>query len=189
MKRLLPSLAISAALAASLVTSAHAIEFNQLQADKSSVTFAYKQMGVSMDGKFRKFTSQISFDPAQPTKAKAVIEIDLASIDTGSGEGDAEVVGKPWFNTAAFPAARFQSSGVKALGGNRYELAGALTIKGKTQQVVIPTTFTAQGTTGVFDGSFTLRRGDFSIGEGAWASFDMVANDIQVKFRITATGK
>ena len=32
-------------------------------------------------------------------------------------------------------------------------------------------------------------RGDFRIGEGAWSKFDIVANDVNVKFRITATGK
>ena len=55
--------------------------------------------------------------------------------------------------------------------------------------MVIPATFTAQGATGVFDGAFTLRRGDFNIGEGSWAKFDIVANDDARAFRITAAGK
>ena len=88
-----------------------------------------------------------------------------------------------------FPTARFVSSSVKALDGNKYEVAGQLSIKGKTQEVVVPATFTAQGNTGVFDGSLLIRRADFSIGEGSWAKFDVVANDVLVKFRITATGK
>ena len=37
--------------------------------------------------------------------------------------------------------------------------------------------------------SLTIRRGDFTIGEGPWAAFDIVANDIQIKFRIAASGK
>ena len=183
MKRLALALALATAF------SAQAVEYTQIQADKSAINFAYKQMGVSMDGKFRKFAAQLSFDPAKPAAAKASLDVDLASVDTGAQESDDEVAGKPWFNTKAFPTARFVSSSVKALGGNRYEVAGKLTIKGKTQDIVAPTTFTAQGNNGVFDGSFTIRRGDFSIGEGAWAAFDIVANDIQIKFRILATGK
>ena len=97
--------------------------------------------------------------------------------------------GKPRFHIKAFPTAQFASTNVKALGGNRYEVAGKLTIKGRTQDVVIPATFSAQGKTGVFEGGFILRRGDYSIGEGAWSKFDIVANDVNVKFRITATGK
>ena len=175
-------------LAISLATafSAQAAEYSQVQTDKSAIAFVYKQMGVAVDGKFRKFVSQLNFDPAKPAAAKATFEVDLASVDTGAPEGDQEVAGKPWFNTKAFPTAQFVSTGVKAVGGNRYDVAGKLTIKGKTQDIVVPATFTAQGNSGVFDGTFTIRRGDFSIGEGSWAKFDIVANDIQIKFRITA---
>ena len=182
-------LAIAFAFAGALPLAAQAVEFNQVQSDKSAINFIYKQMGVAVDGKFRRFSSQISFDPAKPTAAKATFDVELASVDTGAPEGDDEVAGKPWFNTKAFPTARFVSTSVKALGGNKYEVAGQLSIKGKTQDVLVPATFTAQGNSGVFDGGFTIRRGDFAIGEGSWAKFDIVANEVQIKFRITATGK
>jgi polyisoprenoid-binding protein YceI len=181
MKKLAFALALAAALPA-----ARAVEYNQVQPDRSAVSFAYKQMGVSVDGRFRKFSGQLAFDPAKPEAAKAAIDVELASVDTGAPEGDQEVAGKPWFDTKAFPTARFVSSSVKALGGNRYEVAGKLTIKGRTQDVVVPATFTTQGSSGNFDGNFTIRRADFSIGEGPWAKFDIVANDVQIKFRITA---
>ena len=171
------------------MASAHAIEYNAVQPQQSTIQFVYKQMGVAVEGKFKRFNSQLSFDPAKPTAAKANLEIDLGSIDVGAPEGNQEVAGKPWFNTPAFPTARFVSGTVKALGGNRYEVAGKLTIKGKTQDVVVPATFTPQGNTGVFDGGFTLKRADFAIGEGSWAKFDIVANEVQVKFRLSATGK
>ena len=174
---------------ASLIPAAHAVEYTQVQPEKSAVTFVYKQMGVAVDGKFKKFSSQLNFDPAKPTAAKATFDVELASVDTGAPEGDQEVAGKPWFNTKAFPTARFVSGSVKALGGNKYEVAGKLTIKGQTQEVIVPATFTAQGNTGIFDGGFTIRRADFTIGEGAWAKFDIVANDVQIKFRITASTK
>lgn len=179
-------LALAFTLAAALPFAAHAVEYNQVQPDKSAINFTYKQMGVSVDGKFRKFAAQLNFDPAKPTAAKAILDVDLASIDTGAEEADQEVAGKQWFNTKVFPTAHFVSTGVKALGTNRYEVAGKLTIKGKTQDILVPASFTPQGNSGIFDGSFTIRRGDFSIGEGIWAKFDTVANDIQIKFRILA---
>lgn len=183
MKKIILALALAGAF------SAQAAEFTQVQPDKSAINFTYKQMGVAVDGKFKKFASQLNFDPAKPAAAKATFDVDLASVDTGAPEGDQEVAGKPWFNTKAFPTARFVSGTVKPLGGNKYEVAGQLSIKGKTQDVIVPATFTAQGNTGVFDGSFTIRRADFSIGEGTWAKFDIVANDVVIKFRITATSK
>lgn len=182
-------IALTLLLAGSLSPMAHAVEYAQVQADKSAINFTYQQMGVKMDGRFKKFTSQLSFDPAKPATAKATFDVELASIDAGSSEADDEVAGKSWFNTKAFPSARFVSGNIKSLGGNRYEVAGQLTIKGKTQDVVVPASFTPQGNSGVFDGSFTIRRGDFSIGEGTWAKFDIVANEIHIKFHITANSK
>jgi len=185
MKRLLTALALATVLA----PAAHAAVFAQVLPDKSSIEFSYSQMGVPMDGRFRKFSSQLSFDPAQPATAKVAIDVDLASIDTGTPELDTEAAGKDWFNLKSFPTARFVATSVKPLGGNRYSVAGKLTIKGRSKDVVVPATFTPQGTTGVFAGQFTIRRGDFAIGEGAWSAFDIVANDVIVKFRVTASGK
>jgi len=185
MKRLLTALALAAVIA----PGAYAAVFTQVQPDKSSIEFSYSQMGVAMDGRFRKFASQLSFDPAQPAAAKVTIDVDLGSIDTGTPELDTEAAGPDWFNLKSFPTARFVATGVKPLGGNRYSVAGKLTIKGKTRDVVVPATFTAQGGTGVFAGQFVIRRGDFSIGAGAWSAFDIVANDVTVKFRLAATGK
>lgn len=163
---------------------ASAVEFNQVLTNESTVTFGYKQMGVSLDGKFNKFAAQLAFDPARLAKAQARIDIDVASIDTGSDEGNEEVVGKQWFNAKAFPAASFVSTGLKALGGNRYEASGKLSIKGRTLDVKAPVTFQSAGNKGQFDGAFTIKRLDYAIGEGVWTDVDTVANEIQIRFHL-----
>jgi polyisoprenoid-binding protein YceI len=165
-------------------TTATAVEFNHVQTNESTVTFAYKQMGVTMEGNFAKFTALASFDPAKLSKSQARIDIDLASIDTGSEEANGEVKSKLWFNTQAFPSAGFVATGVKVLGGNRYEATGKLTIKGKTLDVVAPFTFQSTATRGMFDGNFTLKRLDYNIGEGIWADVSAVADEIQIKFHL-----
>ena len=98
--------ALAAAFLA-LAFNAHAVEYKSIDAGKSNVAFSYKQMGVAMDGRFKKFAAQVNFDPAKAEQAKASFDVDLASVDTGSGEADDEVVTKSWFNTAAFPKASF----------------------------------------------------------------------------------
>ena len=169
-----------------MVNISQAAEFAQVQPDKSSVSFGYKQMGVAMDGKFRKFAAKVNFDPAKPTVAAAQIDIDLASIDTGNSEGDDEVAGKQWFNSKLFPTAKFVSTAVKVLGPERFEVLGKLTIKGKTADASAPFTFKQQGTVGIFDGALTIKRLDFAIGEGPWADVGTVANEVQIKFHIVA---
>lgn len=168
---------------------AQAAEYTTVQAEQSAINFTYQQMGVKMDGSFRRFTAQLNFDPARLNAAKATFEVELASIDAGSSEADQEVAGKPWFNTKTFPTARFVSTQVKSLGGNRYEVGGQLSIKGQTREIVLPATFKPEGKQGEFTGAFSIKRGDFNIGEGSWAKFDIVANDILIKFRITASSK
>lgn len=169
--------------------AAHAAEYGQVLADRSRIDFGFQQMGVAMEGTFKKFSAQLRFDPAAPQAAAATVEIELASVDTGSAEGDEEVARKTWFDTRAFPAARFESTAVKALGGDRYEVAGKLTIKGTTRDVVVPATFTPQGDIGVFEGSLAIRRGDFAVGEGAWKAFDVVANEVVITFHIAAAAR
>ena len=103
-----------------VATAAMAAELTQFSPEKSQITFISKQMGVAVDGRFRKFDTKIAVDPAKPETGKVQLEIDLASIDAGSSDADAEVKGKSWFNTAAFPKATFVSSQVRALGNGRY---------------------------------------------------------------------
>lgn len=175
------------ALATALVPLAHAAQYTAIQPDKSTLTFVYKQMGVPVDGRFRKFAARIDFDPAKPAAARAALDVDLASVDTGLPEADEEVRGKNWFDVKNNPQAKFVSTSVKALGNNRFEVSGKMTIRGRTQDVTAPFTFTPQGNAGTFDGSFQLKRADYGIGQGEWADFGTVANEIQIKFRFLAT--
>ena len=165
-------------------TNAAAVEYGNVQADKSTLTFTSRQMGVPVQGRFPKFTARIAFDPAKPEAAKVDIGIDLASTDAGSKDANDEVVGKQWFNVKMFPVASFSSSAVKVLGAGRFEVTGPLTIKGKTAPVTAAFTYKPDGVNAVFDGGFTLKRIDYAIGEGPWADLSTVANDIQVNFHV-----
>ena len=171
----------SLALGLGLVASAQAATLQTLVAEKSSVTFSYRQMGVAMEGKFRKFGAQLQLDPARPEKATGRLDIELASIDTGSAEADQEVAGKAWFNTAAYPRASFVLQSLRQTAPGQYEAAGALTVKGQTREIRLPVRLNPPST---LTGSFVLKRADFSIGEGMWAKFDVVANEINVQFNL-----
>lgn len=168
---------------------AHAEEYVAVQADKSTVSFVFRQMGVPISGRFGKFAAQLKFDPARPAAASATLDIDLASIDAGSADANDEVAGKLWFNTKVHPTARFVATGFRALGGNRYEAVGRLSIKGRTQEIAAPFAFSSQGRSGIAEGALTIKRADFAIGEGIWADFDTVANEVQIKFHLQADRK
>jgi polyisoprenoid-binding protein YceI len=179
MKRLL-TLAVAA-----FALHAAAAEFNTVQADKSQVAFVSKQMGVPVDGRFGKFAASIAFDPAKPEASRAQIDIDVASIDAGSAEANDEVKGKGWFDSRQFPSARFVSTGLRALGGGRYEAKGQMTIKGRTRDVVVPFGYRQDGANAVLEGAIPIQRLQYGIGEGVWSDTATVADEVQVKFRFT----
>ena len=59
--------------------------------------------------------------------------------------------------------------------------------KGKTLDLVTPVTVSQQGNSASFDGSLVLKRADYAIGDGMWADFGTVANEIQIKFHLVAS--
>lgn len=167
------------------VLPAHAVVFGTLVPGQSRIGFVSKQMGVPVSGQFRRFTGQLVFDPARPEAGKARIEVELASIDAGSGEANEEAVGKDWFHIKNFPRAVFEARRVKPLGGNRFEVQGSLTIKGRSRDVTAGVTFRESGGNGIFEGGFILKRLDFGIGEGPWGDPGTVADEVQVNWTLT----
>jgi polyisoprenoid-binding protein YceI len=160
----------------------------QLLPAQSDIGFTFKQMGVPVEGRFKKFDAQIHFDAAKLTASTVNLTVDIASATLGTPEIDAELPKAPWFNTAKFPQATFASSAFKSLGGGKYEVTGKLNVKGQSQNVVVPLTMTQVGTNTTAMGVFPIKRLAFKIGENEWADTSMVADDVQVKFKLTLSG-
>lgn len=165
-----------------------------LVAPQSEVGFTIKQMGVPVNGRFKRFAVQANFDPKSPQTSQVTLRFELASA-TVSADADPEL-GKPdWFATAKFPQATFQSTGIKAVGGGKFEVAGKLSIKGTSRDVVVPMQLTQQaqanaanGLVSTVTGGLAIKRLDFKVGEGDWADTSFVANDVQVKFKLVLQG-
>jgi polyisoprenoid-binding protein YceI len=142
-------------------------------------------MGVSVEGRFRKWKASVDWRPDDLAHSKADFEIDLASIDLASEESEAEVRRPGWFDTAKFPRAAFRSSALRRIAEGRYEIAGDLTIKGTTRPLSFPVTVRRDATgNSIAEGEFTLQRLAFNIGEGPWADPSVVANDVVVRVRM-----
>jgi polyisoprenoid-binding protein YceI len=54
--------------------------------------------------------------------------------------------------------------------------------------VVVPVALTQSGANTTATGAFSIKRLSFKIGENEWADTSMVADDVQVKFKLTLTG-
>ncbi len=160
----------------------------KLQLAQSEIVFTSKQMGVPVEGRFKKFDAQIAFDPAKPAAGKIAFSVDMSSATLGSKETDAELPKADWFNTAKFAQATFQSGAIKGLGAGKFEVAGKLTIKGVTQDLLVPVALTQSGNSTIATGTFVLKRLVFKIGDNEWSDTSMVADEVQVKFKFALTG-
>ncbi len=181
----LSSLALASAL---LLAAAPAQAQQQLLPAQSRVEFSARQMGVPLQGHFKKFDAQLAFDPAKLATSRIRFTVDTGSATMGARETDAELPKPIWFNVPQFPQAIFESSSIKAQGGGKFDVAGKLTIKGTSVDVTVPVVLTQSGSITTATGSLPLKRLAFKIGDGEWADTSMVADEVQVTFKLALTG-
>ena len=184
MKSIRSAFVLAAALAVSGVAFAQA----KVVPAQSQITFAIKEMGVPVEGKFTQWTADIAFDPKKPEAGKVGFTIATGSASFGAPETDAEVPKPEWFNVAKFPNATFASTSIKAKGGGKFDVAGKLSVKGTTKDIVVPIALTQAGPATTATGSFAIKRNDFKIGEGEWTDTSQLADEVTVKFKIALTG-
>ena len=153
--------------------------------DKSEIRFVSKQMGKNVEGRFRKWKANVDFRPKDLPGSSAGFEIDLASVDLAREESESEIHLPFGFDTAQFPVAKFASSEVRDVRGDRYEIAGTLTLKGVVRDVVVPVKLKkdAAGNT-VAEGEFTVKRSEYGAGEGTWADTNTIANEVTLHVRM-----
>jgi polyisoprenoid-binding protein YceI len=153
--------------------------------DKSEIRFISRQMGANVEGRFRRWKANVDFRPKELDKSKAEITIDLSSIDLASEESETEIKRPRWFDTGKYPVATFQSTAMKSLGGDRYEIAGTLTLKGTARDETIPVEVKRDAAgNSVATGEFTIKRLEFKVGDGPWADPTVVADDVIVRVRM-----
>ena len=187
---LLSRRALGACAAAALLAGAAPSAFAQqkLLPAQSDISFSIKQMGVPVEGRFKKFDAQLALDPKKPEGGKVSIVIDTASAGFGVADADTELPRAPWFAVTKYPQATFQSTAIKGVGPGKLEVAGKLTVKGNSRDVTVPVALAQAGGVTTASGTFAIKRLDFKIGEGEWTDTSMVANDVQVKFKLAFSG-
>ena len=112
----------------------------ELQADPahSNATFAVKHMMVStVHGNFGKVIGTVSYDPKDPTKSSATLQIDPASIDTRNEKRDTHLKSADFFDVQKCPEMTFKSNKVQKAGDKHYKVTGDLTMHCTTKPVTL----------------------------------------------------
>ncbi len=113
----------------------------------SEVGFSIRHLMISsVKGRFGAFRGHLDFDEARPTEAAVDVEIDVASVDTGSADRDAHLRSPEFFDADACPTIRFVSRRVQPLDEDHFKVVGDLTLHGVTREVVLDVCYEGSGT-------------------------------------------
>ncbi|WP_343671784.1 YceI family protein [Chitinophaga sp.] len=105
--------------------------------DHSGVQFKIKHLVISnVTGAFNNFNGGASFsNPHHIDDAEVHFSLDVHSIDTNQEQRDTHLKSADFFDAEHFPQITFQSAYFRKMKGNKYSLAGTLTMKGVSRPV------------------------------------------------------
>ena len=154
----------------------------------SNVKFTVTHMVVSeVDGSFKVYDGTIEHTKPDFSDAKVNFTVDVNSINTDNENRDKHLKSDDFFNAEKFPTMKFESTSMKALGGNKYQLNGNLTIRDITKPVTFDVTYggrleSQRGAKTGFKAKTTINRFDYNLkwDRATEAGSLVVAKDVDV---------
>lgn len=166
--------------------------------EQSRLGFTATQTGSEFQGRFEQFTADMTFHADDLDASAFDVEVDVTSVETGSGDRDSTLADKPWFWFSKFPTAHFETRRIEQRGDDRYAAVADLTIKSITHAVTLPFTWKRRGdearlegqVTAIMQGGLAMDRTRWDVGTGEWSSGDTVGRqvDVSVDLLLRRTG-
>ena len=142
----------------------------QLDPAHTAVEFSAKHMMfTTVKGHFGAVKGTIHLDEQDVTRSSVEAEIDAASLDTRTEQRDTHLRSQDFLHVEQHPTITFKSTRVERLGEDHLKVAGDLTIRGTTREVVLDTTLTGRGkspfgtTVAGFEATTSINRKDFGL--------------------------
>ena len=140
-----------------------------LDPSHSTVGFVVRHLGFSkVRGSFASFQGTV--DVAEDvTDSSASIAIDAASFESGDDDRDGHVKSADFLDVDTYPTLSFEVTDIRPEGGQRYTVAGELTIRDVTRRVELDTEFLGVDTDPFgnvkagFEASTEINREDFGL--------------------------
>ncbi|GAB2784531.1 YceI family protein [Streptomyces chlorus] len=151
-------------------------------------------MVTNVKGSFQEFTGTLHLDGSAPSSSTAILDVEMASIETGSADRDGHLKSSDFFTIEEFPKMTFRSTKAEALGGDDYRITGDLTILGTTKPLTIDLEFngTAKDPFGNerigFEGKAEILRSEWGLTWNATLETGgvLVSDKIKLNFDISA---
>ena len=150
----------------------------------SALGFAATWEGTVFRGAFKSFDAIIQFDPADLENSRFDVHIDVTSGRTGSRDRDEGMAEPDWFDFSTYPGARYQASRFQSLGDGWFQADGQLELKGVTRSVPVKFNWRERPAGAAMTGGARVSRLDFGVGEGDWASDEIIGLLVEVEFSL-----
>ncbi|NJN51776.1 MAG: YceI family protein [Gammaproteobacteria bacterium] len=173
------AIAVLAALCCSLSYGAE-LPLWQIDEQRSSLEFVAEQAGAKFRGRIARFDAQVRFDSDRLAESRAEVAIDMRTATTYESERDGIMQGAGWFETAAFPHARFEAAQFVRT-GNGFTARGQLVVRGVAHPVAFDFTVEAAGEAQRLEGRALLDRVALGLGLGEWADPAWIGTDVAVE--------
>jgi polyisoprenoid-binding protein YceI len=155
-------------------------EFSQQQ---STIKFSVKA-SVAIEGNFDKWNATMKFTSTDVATGALDIEIQAASVNTGSGMKDDKLRGKDFFDAANNPLITFKSTKVVQTGPNTFNVPGTFTIRGVSKPETLTLVVSGVGTgSGTIKGTMAFDRKDYGMNSGI--PFIKIADRVEVNVDLT----
>ena len=164
----------------------------------STVGFAVKHMMfTAVRGRFTDVKGTIQLTDDDPGASSIAVEIGAASIDTGVDQRDGHLRSADFLDVEKFPTLTFRATrvdGQLAKEGDRFTIAGELTIRGVTKPVKLDAVFEGSGKD-PWGGTRSGARATTTIDRREWgltwnqaleAGGILVGNDIRIEIELQA---
>ena len=150
----------------------------------SKIEFHATSTFAKVVGVFHSWDADMKMPASKFAGASLVLEIEAASVTTGSGLRDKELKGKNFFGAQEHPKIRFASKSITAGDGpTKFHMDGELMMRGITQPVSVSIMLLRQDDGHEWiDGSFSFNRRDFGMTHNL--PLDKIANTVVVQFHL-----
>ncbi len=150
----------------------------------SSIKFSVKA-SVEIAGTFDQWNATLSFTSPDVTTGSLDVEIQAASVDTGSGFKNSKLKSSDFFDVAENPLITFKSTKLVQTGPTTFEVDGNFTIRGVTRTEKLTLEVSGKGTgSGEITGTMAFDRKDYGMNSGI--PFIKIANRVEVSVALKA---
>lgn len=152
-----------------LVPAALSADTYNVDRTHSEVSFRVRHLVSHVPGNFSDYEGTIELDPKNLESSKVEFVIQAKSIKTGNTVRDEHLRSEDFFWVDQYPTLSFRSGTIRAVGADKFDVTGTLSIRGVEKIITVPVEFLGfikdpwGGRRAGFETTFTINRKDYGI--------------------------